>query len=140
MNWFKQNKKKIIAGTIIAAVLVFAFWYGGDAPGLKGWSVNDKQSQQVDIEENDENRTASSDSEDKTDKQDKPDESVTGGSEKVSKDSDEALKKAAEEAEAKKKAEEEATKRAEEAAKAEEPPKPSEEVLLLREIRDSLKK
>ena len=38
------------------------------------------------------------------------------------------------------KAKAEAKKKSEEAAKEEEPPKPSEEVLLLREIRDSLKK
>ena len=40
MNWFQKNKKKLIAGVAIAAVLAFAFWYGGDAPGLKGWKVD----------------------------------------------------------------------------------------------------
>ena len=93
MNWFKKNKNKVIIGAVIAAVLVFAFWYGGDAPGLKGWKVNEQQSQQIDVEKNDDNRTASSGSEDKTDKQDKSDESVTDGSENVSKDSEEASKK-----------------------------------------------
>lgn len=38
----KQHKKKIIFGAIIIAVLAFAFWYGGNAPGLRGWSVQPK--------------------------------------------------------------------------------------------------
>ena len=29
-----KHKNKIIAGVIIAAILAFAFWYGGDTPGL----------------------------------------------------------------------------------------------------------
>ena len=34
----RKHKNKIIAGVIIAIVLAFVFWYGGDAPGLRGWS------------------------------------------------------------------------------------------------------
>lgn len=33
----KKHRNKIITGIIIAAVLVSAFWWGGDAPGLHGW-------------------------------------------------------------------------------------------------------
>lgn len=33
----KKHKNKIIAGVIIFAVLVFVFWWGGNAPGLGGW-------------------------------------------------------------------------------------------------------
>ena len=33
----RKHKNKIIAGVIIAIVLAFVFWYGGDAPGLRGW-------------------------------------------------------------------------------------------------------
>ena len=35
----KNNRKKIIAGLVILAVLAVAFWYGGNAPGLRGWNV-----------------------------------------------------------------------------------------------------
>ena len=34
----KQFKNKIISGVIIAIVLTFAFWYGGNAPGLREWN------------------------------------------------------------------------------------------------------
>ena len=32
----KKHKNKIITGFIIVAVLAFAFWYGGDSPGMHG--------------------------------------------------------------------------------------------------------
>ena len=32
----KKYKRHIIIGSIIIAVLVFAFWWGGDAPSLRG--------------------------------------------------------------------------------------------------------
>ncbi len=35
----KKQKNKMIAGVIAVIVLVFAFWYGGDAPGLRGWKT-----------------------------------------------------------------------------------------------------
>ena len=35
----KKYKRHIIIGSIIIAVLVFAFWWGGDAPSLRGWNV-----------------------------------------------------------------------------------------------------
>lgn len=36
----KKRKSKIILCVIILAVLAFAFWYGGDAPGLRGWMAD----------------------------------------------------------------------------------------------------
>ena len=36
----KKYKNKIITSVIIAAVLVFVYWWGGDAPGLRGWELN----------------------------------------------------------------------------------------------------
>ena len=38
-----MNKKiKIAIGIVVVlAVLAFAFWYGGGAPGMQGWNVND---------------------------------------------------------------------------------------------------
>ena len=35
----KKYKNHRIIGSIIIAVLVFAFWWGGDAPSLRGWNV-----------------------------------------------------------------------------------------------------
>ena len=35
----KKYKRHIIVGSIIIAVLVFAFWWGGDAPSLRGWNI-----------------------------------------------------------------------------------------------------
>ena len=33
----RKYKSKIIIGAVIAVVLAFVFWWGGDAPGLRGW-------------------------------------------------------------------------------------------------------
>lgn len=41
----KKYKNKIIAGAVIALVLAFVFWWGGDAPDLRGWSPNVNQVQ-----------------------------------------------------------------------------------------------
>ncbi|MDY4976362.1 MAG: DUF4430 domain-containing protein [Clostridia bacterium] len=35
----KTDRNKIIAGVIIGFVLAFVFWWGGNAPGLRGWNV-----------------------------------------------------------------------------------------------------
>ncbi|MBE7029180.1 MAG: DUF4430 domain-containing protein [Ruminococcaceae bacterium] len=48
----RKHKNKIIAGIIIAIFLAFAFWYGGDAPGLRGWTS--EPNQDVTIVQNDE--------------------------------------------------------------------------------------
>lgn len=34
-----KHKNKIIAGIIVVISLTFVFWYGGDAPGLRGWKT-----------------------------------------------------------------------------------------------------
>lgn len=39
MNWLQKNKWKVIAPAVILAVLAFAFWYGSDTPGARGWTV-----------------------------------------------------------------------------------------------------
>ena len=38
--WWKKNKWKVIVPVLVLAVLAGAFWYGGGAPGLQGWSVS----------------------------------------------------------------------------------------------------
>ena len=37
--WWKKNKWKVIVPVLVLAVLAGAFWYGGGAPGMQGWSV-----------------------------------------------------------------------------------------------------
>ena len=39
----RKHKNKIIAGFVIAIILTFVFWYGGDAPGLRGWTPEPKE-------------------------------------------------------------------------------------------------
>lgn len=40
----KQYKNKIILGVAIIVIFVFAFWYGGDAPELRGWRIDSEKS------------------------------------------------------------------------------------------------
>jgi len=42
-----KHKNKIIAGVVIAIVLAFVFWYGGNAPGLRGWAPQPKENTNV---------------------------------------------------------------------------------------------
>ena len=37
--WFQKNKWKIIVPVIIVAVLIGTFYFGGNAPGSKGWEI-----------------------------------------------------------------------------------------------------
>jgi hypothetical protein len=39
--WWKQNKWKVLVPALILAVLAAAFYFGGSAPGLRGWSVKE---------------------------------------------------------------------------------------------------
>ena len=43
MIGLKKHKNKIIAGVTIAISLAFVFWYGGDAPSLRGWTSKPKE-------------------------------------------------------------------------------------------------
>lgn len=45
----KKYKNKIITAVVIIAALAFIFWWGGDAPGLRGWTpqTNDAASEQA---------------------------------------------------------------------------------------------
>ena len=49
----RKHKNKIIAGVIIAIALAFVFWYGGDAPGLRGWTPEPQED--VTVVQNNEN-------------------------------------------------------------------------------------
>ena len=50
----KKHKNKLIIGTIIAAVLTFVFWWGGEAPGLRGYNtdINEVQETQTEVPSN----------------------------------------------------------------------------------------
>lgn len=37
--WWKKHKWKLIVPGLIIVTLTAAFWYGGNAPGLQGWTV-----------------------------------------------------------------------------------------------------
>ena len=37
-----MNKKRIIIAIAVLAILAVVFWWGGNAPGLQGWTVSDK--------------------------------------------------------------------------------------------------
>ena len=50
----KKHRNKIIIGIIISAVLAFAFWWGGDAPSLRGWDVKPTQTTEITAEEENE--------------------------------------------------------------------------------------
>ena len=39
--WWKKNKWKVVAPVLILVLLAGAFWYGGGAPGTRGWSAGD---------------------------------------------------------------------------------------------------
>ena len=43
----KNNKRKIIIPFIVVGILVFVFWYGGNAPGLRGWTPEQTKSENV---------------------------------------------------------------------------------------------
>ena len=44
--WWKKNRWKVILPVLVAAVLAAAFWYGGGAPGMQGWTVEPSSSEQ----------------------------------------------------------------------------------------------
>lgn len=51
--WWKKHKLKVIVPVLIAAVLGFAFWYGGGAPGMQGWSTEDETEIEAELPEMD---------------------------------------------------------------------------------------
>ncbi len=42
MKYMKNNRKKLTGILVVIAVLVFAYWYGGNAPGTKGFWPEEK--------------------------------------------------------------------------------------------------
>ena len=48
--WWKQHKWKVLIPVLIAAVLAGAFWYGGNAPGARGWTVPANEAYQPALE------------------------------------------------------------------------------------------
>ena len=50
--WWKQHKWKILVPVLIAAVLAGAFWYGGNVPGARGWTIPANEAPQSVPEDN----------------------------------------------------------------------------------------
>lgn len=46
MMWWKKHKWKVIAPVLILAILAGAFWYGGGAPGLQGWTAGGRAAEE----------------------------------------------------------------------------------------------
>ena len=40
--WWKKHKWRVILPVCLLALLAFAFWFGGNAPGLQGWKVEQR--------------------------------------------------------------------------------------------------
>ena len=86
----KLNGKKWAAAAVILAALAFAFWYGGDAPGLHGWSAGEDGSASVSTSvstdgsqsEQEAPESSASDASAQEPEETQPDES-TGGEEKA---------------------------------------------------------
>ena len=63
----KKNKNKIIAGIIIIFVLALVYWWGGNAPSLRGWApaqtepVQISQSAETEEQSNIKNKTTEND-------------------------------------------------------------------------------
>ena len=49
MNWLKKNRWKLLTAAAVVAVLAFAFWYGGGAPGMQGWTVDKKPAPEQEV-------------------------------------------------------------------------------------------
>ena len=39
--WFTKNKWKIVVPVLLVVILAVSFWYGGGAPGTRGWSLSE---------------------------------------------------------------------------------------------------
>jgi len=48
----RKHKYKIITGVMVAVLLAFVFWYGGNAPGLRGWTPQFKENTNAAAENN----------------------------------------------------------------------------------------
>ena len=38
--WFQKNKKRLLLAAVLVVVLAAAYWFGGDAPGARGFAVS----------------------------------------------------------------------------------------------------
>lgn len=45
--WWKKHKWKVILTIVLVVILVTAFWYGGGAPGVQGWSTKESETKVV---------------------------------------------------------------------------------------------
>ncbi len=57
--WWKKNKWKVIIPLIVVVILAAAFYFGGNAPGTRGWSVSSTPTPTVSADANSPEPTAS---------------------------------------------------------------------------------
>jgi len=55
-NWFKKRKWAMAVSVFILVTLAFSFWYGGNAPKARGWSVTPQDAAVVETDAADETR------------------------------------------------------------------------------------
>ena len=68
----KRNMwKKILIACFVVGALVFSFWYGGDAPGLRGFSINSEETENEEAGNDDQSVTGSENPKDNPDNADK---------------------------------------------------------------------
>ncbi len=79
--WWKKHKWKVLLPVLIMAVLAGAFWYGGGAPGMQGWTVEKPETTPVQTlpaenEEPEETETDTDDEETPADQEDPAEEAT----------------------------------------------------------------
>lgn len=48
--WLKKHKDKLLMGGLALVLLAAVYWYGGNAPGMQGWTVEESPAQTQDQE------------------------------------------------------------------------------------------
>ena len=52
--WLKKHKDKLLMGGLALVLLIAVYWYGGSAPGMQGWTVEDAPAQTQQVPEGEE--------------------------------------------------------------------------------------
>lgn len=52
--WLKKHKDKLLMGGLALVLLIAVYWYGGSAPGMQGWTVEDSPAQTQQVPEGEE--------------------------------------------------------------------------------------
>ena len=47
--WWRKHKDKLLMGGLALVLLIAVYWYGGSAPGMQGWTVEDTPAQMQEV-------------------------------------------------------------------------------------------